>query len=575
MSSIPRALSVDFGASTVRVLEFGPAAKGGLEVLALAEQEIPFDPGKTQETLPLYLQALTTALSNLGSKTRLCYLGLGGPSVFARLLKIPVLDPQKTSAMVAFEAQQVIPAIEQAAWGHQLFPSSQPGEVDALILAIKKDTVGEMIAATASVGLKVQAVTLTPAALINAFAYNYPEVTAATILVEIGARASTIILAEGSRYFIRVVPIGGATISQAVATDLQENFSGAEIIKRAKGFVHPGGAYEDPPDAVAARISKLARGVMSRLHTEVERTVTFFRSQQGGGKPVQAWLAGGGALLGYTDLFFQEKLKIPVRPFQAFRRIPVASGVVVKNPAVWGTALGAALEALPETPVRISVQGADNLARSQKERDFPALLAGAISLAILCFFPGVHGFWQAKKGENRLSDETQKVEAAEQAWGELEKARKDFSESAAQAEKIMDLEKERMRWPRLLEELKVRASPGLWITSLKVIPPAVAPAAETNPGAPVPSASGTRIPTVEIGGMFETKSEKADAEAVENFQKALNEGKVLTNVTVLERETPSYREGKTDQVALRFQLRADWPGLNEESKSSGKAGARP
>lgn len=574
MSSIPRALSVDFGASTVRVLEFGPAAKGGLEVLALAEQEIPFDPGKTQETLPLYLQALTTALSNLGSKTRLCYLGLGGPSVFARLLKIPVLDPQKTSAMVSFEAQQVIPAIEQAAWGHQLLPSSQPGEVDALILAIKKDTVGEMIAATASVGLKVQSVTLTPAALINAFAYNYPEVTASTILVEIGARASTIILAEGSRYFIRVVPIGGATITQAVATDLQENFSGAELMKRAKGFVHPGGAYEDPPDAVAARISKLARGVMSRLHTEVERTVTFFRSQQGGGKPVQAWLAGGGVLLGYTDLFFQEKLKIPVRPFQSFRRIPVAGGVVVKHPAVWGTALGAALEALPETPVRINVQGADNLARSQKDRYFPALLAGAISLAILCFLPGIHGFWQAKKGENRLSDETQKVEAAERAWEQLDKARKEFSEGAAQAEKIMDLEKERMRWPRLLEELKVRASPGLWVTTLKVISPAAAPA-EASPGGPVSGGPGARIPNVEIGGMFETKSEKADAEAVENFQKALNEGKVLTNVTVLERETPSYREGKTDQVALRFQLRAEWPGLNAESKSPGKAGPQP
>lgn len=159
-------------------------------------------------------------------------------------------------------------------------------------------------------------------------------------------------------------------------------------MKRAKGFVHPGGAYEDPPDAVAARISKLARGVMSRLHTEVERTVTFFRSQQGGGKPVQAWLAGGGVLLGYTDLFFQEKLKIPVRAFQTFRRISVMTGVSVKNPAVWATPLGAALEALPESPVRINVQGSDNLARSQRDRDLPAMLAGAISLAILCFFTG-------------------------------------------------------------------------------------------------------------------------------------------------------------------------------------------
>lgn len=70
-------------------------------------------------------------------------------------------------------------------------------------------------------------------------------------------------------------------MTQAVATDLQESFAGAEVLKKAKGFVHPGGAYEDPSDAATARISKLTRGVMTRLHAEVERSITFFRSQQG------------------------------------------------------------------------------------------------------------------------------------------------------------------------------------------------------------------------------------------------------------------------------------------------------
>ena len=59
--------------------------------------------------------------------------------------------------------------------------------------------------------------------------------------------------------------------------------------------------------------------------------------------------------------------------------------------------------------------------------------------------------------------------------------------------------------------------------------------------------------------MFETRSEKADAEAVANFQKALEAGGVLTQVAVLEREAPRYVGGKTDQVALKFRLKADWP----------------
>ena len=44
-------------------------------------------------------------------------------------------------------------------------------------------------------------------------------------------------------------------------------------------------------------------------------------------------------------------------------------------------------------------------------------------------------------------------------------------------------------------------------------------------------------------------------------QKALEEGGVLTQVAVLERETPQYVDGKTDQVALKFRLKANWPLL--------------
>jgi hypothetical protein len=58
--------------------------------------------------------------------------------------------------------------------------------------------------------------------------------------------------------------------------------------------------------------------------------------------------------------------------------------------------------------------------------------------------------------------------------------------------------------------------------------------------------------------MFETRSEKADAEAVANFQKSLEKGGVLRNVKILEREAPRYVDGKTDQVALKFRLQAEW-----------------
>jgi type IV pilus assembly protein PilM len=568
MASFQKILAVDLGASAVRLVELGPDGRGRPTILALSQEEIPFDPGKTSDFFPIYAQALTAAVGRLPGKTRLCHLCLGGPAVFARILKVPASDPAKVGSMIGFEAQQTVPAIEQALWDYQVVPSPSPSEVEALILAIKRETVEELSAAAASAGLKPQSVTLTPAALLNAFSFNYPEATGCNLIMEIGARATTILLVEGSRIFVRVVPLGGAAISQAVATDLQESFAGAEILKRAKGFVHPGGAYEDPADAATARISKLARGVMTRLHAEVERSVTFFRSQQGGGKPVQAWLLGGGAILGYTDLFFREKLRIPVEFFQPFRRLGLPASVeaqaAARNFSMWGGGVGTALQALPDSPVRINVLGAIGRAQAQKSRDVPAMVVAAVAGAGLLLLPGVHGFWQGAKVGERLAEQTAQVDEASAALQKLETENKKFLEVVQRAESALKLERERLRWPQLLTELKRHSQKRVWITTLQVMAaPEVLPAGASG-GKPA-------APVVEIGGMFETQSEKADAEAVANFQRALEAGGILRNVEVLERETPQYVDGKTDQVALKFRLKAEWPE-ETQSQATGPGG---
>ena len=39
------------------------------------------------------------------------------------------------------------------------------------------------------------------------------------------------------------------------------------------------------PDFLDVTVKKIARGVMTRLHAEVTRTINFYRSQQGGNAP--------------------------------------------------------------------------------------------------------------------------------------------------------------------------------------------------------------------------------------------------------------------------------------------------
>ena len=333
------------------------------------------------------------------------------------------------------------------------------------------------------------------------------------------------------------------------------------MLKKAKGFVHPGGSYEEPIDEQAARISKLARGVMTRLHTEVERSITFYRSQQAGGRPTRVLLAGGGAALGLTDLFFRDKLKVPVEYFQSFRRIAIGPGVnraeIGKNFPSWASLVGAGLRALPDSPCKINILGSELKAAAKRTKDLPAMVAAGIGLGLILLLPGIHGFWQSARLQAVIFPQTAEVEEAEGALTLVAAEQKKATDILNLANQAFILEGERMRWPLLLDELQSKSLPGLWVTSLKIAEGSAV--AEREGATAKPTQGKPAVPILEIGGFFETQSEAADAKVVEDFRLALSNGGVLQNVTTTQRDNPERVDGKTEQVALRFAMRAEWP----------------
>ena len=547
----------------MRIGEIFPDKKGFPVFTMLRSMELSSDPTKPAEFFPAVLQAVGALAKEMGIKSGFCSLCLGGPAVFTRVIKLPLSDPAQVEQMVGFEAQQAVPAIEEACWDFQVFPPGQAGaaELEALIVAMKRETVTETMAAASAAGMKTDMVDLAPTALINAFRYQYPEVESCTLVLEIGARATNILLIEGKKIFCRVVPLGGASVTQAIAADLQESFAGAEVLKKAKGFVHPGGSYEEPIDEQAARISKLARGVMTRLHTEVERSITFYRSQQAGGRPTRVLLAGGGAALGLTDLFFRDKLKVPVEYFQSFRRIAIGPGVnraeIGKNFPSWASLVGAGLRALPDSPCKINILGSELKAAAKRTKDLPAMVAAGIGLGLILLLPGIHGFWQSARLQAVIFPQTAEVEEAEGALTLVTAEQKKATDILNLANQAFILEGERMRWPLLLDELQSKSLPGLWVTSLKIVEGSAV--AEREGVTAKPTQGKPAVPILEIGGFFETQSEAADAKVVEDFRLALSNGGVLQNVTTTQRDNPERVDGKTEQVALRFAMRAEWP----------------
>jgi hypothetical protein len=265
--------------------------------------------------------------------------------------------------------------------------------------------------------------------------------------------------------------------------------------------------------------------------------------------------------LGLTDLFFRDKLKIPVEYFQPFRRMSIGAGAnraeIAKNFPAWAGLVGAALGGLPDSPCKINILGSAQKAAAGRVKDRPAMVAVAVAVGFMLILPVIHEFWQSTRLESVISPQTAEVDEAEGALTQVSTEQKKVTDLFSQANQALVLEGERMRWPFLLEEIRSKSLPGLWVTSLQL---SEGVAGSDGEGAAAkPANAKPSVPVLEIGGFFETQSEAADAKVVEDFRKGLSEGGILQNVTTTQRDNPERVDGKTEQVALKFTMRAEWP----------------
>src|SRR5690606_18909273 len=126
-----------------------------------------------------------------------------------------------------------------------------------------------------------------------------------------------------------------------------------------------------------------------RLHSEIMRTINFYRSQQGGSAPGFILLSGATAGLPFIREFFAEKVNLPVDHFNPFRNVSVAKGataeVVASSAHQYGELVGCALAQIGEVPLRIDLIPESVQKARQLDRRKPALviaLAAAASLLV-------------------------------------------------------------------------------------------------------------------------------------------------------------------------------------------------
>src|SRR4051812_476173 len=452
-------LALDFGAGSLKLAEFEPNEAGGLRLKQYAIKPLGAEGAQEATREAAILTALKEVLSEKGFSAKQINGCAPGFHVFSKFVKLPPVDTSKVTQIIRYEAQQNVPfPLEEVVWDYQILGTSPTNELEVLLVAVKSEVVEGLFRVAEGAGLKLKLVDVSPAALCNAFRYNYGDIEGCTMLLDIGAKTSNLLFFEKGKVYSRSINIGANSITQEFANESKLKFGEAEATKIDKGFVSLGGAYEEPDDPQAAAISKVARQVMTRLHIQVNQTIQFFRGQQGGSAPVRLFLSGGASIMPYTAQFFAEKLNLPVEYFNPFRNIEIDPSLdleeLSKYAHSFGEVVGLGLRDLAHCPVELNLMPKSSIQRQEFSQKKPFFIAAVYALALMML-----AVWWA---ESRITTlRKQKLDELRISLGplktkatELKNAMNDTKALQDEANQLAGLGEERQYWSQLLMELR-------------------------------------------------------------------------------------------------------------------------
>jgi type IV pilus assembly protein PilM len=514
MLNVKSFLAADFGAATLKVAEFEPNEAGGLRLRQYGFRALGQE-GLQESTREAALQkALQELLATAGFESKFINVCAPGFHVFSKFVKLPPVDTSKVTQIIQYEAQQNVPfPLEEVVWDYQILGAAPTGELEVLLVAIKSDIVEGLFRTSEAAGTKLSLVDVSPAALANAFRYNYGDLEGCSMLLDIGAKTSNLLFFDKENVYARGINIGANSITADFAKESRLGYDDAESTKIAQGFVSLGGAYEEPDDPQQQAISKIARQVMTRLHIQVNQTIQFYRGQQGGAAPVRLFLSGGASTMPYTAQFFAEKLNMPVEYFNPLRNVQIDPAVNIEELAKighqMGELVGLGLRNLAHCPIELNLMPKSALKGQEFGAKKPYLIATMACLVAILF---AFGYFYNSIAQIKESSKEKLAQQQQQLMPlntQIETQMKKLRVVQAEALELSAWLEDRAYWGKLLMELRdvmirteragkeqFKTDTGIWIEKFSpdcggTLPPGSVPMADMGGGAnPSPGPTG-------------------------------------------------------------------------------------
>ncbi|ACB76130.1 pilus assembly protein PilM [Opitutus terrae] len=377
-----RLLALDLDASRLTCALFASDAQRRLHLEELGSEpvhgELASEPAGAQD-LARAVRALAARVRHRGEVR----IALPGALAFTKCVRTPAITGAKRRRVVEFEATQNIPhALDEVWWDHWVI-APDAADLEILLMAAKRSAISALCAALDVPGWRLERAMPAAAALHGTVRWNYPDVSAPVLLINLGARSTHLIVSGEKRLWLRTIGFGETSISPTVAMPpTADSARGARLT---------------PPvasDWPAASLAVIERSVAesgagqfrSRLQLEIARTLAGFAEHRSGESVDRFYLTGGGAGLPMLADFLREQFGVPVERFDPLRRMSPGAAVTGMPESAAGLAVAVGLAAdlvAPATVVGNLLPPELRRRTERRHRQVVWLAAAALLLAAL------------------------------------------------------------------------------------------------------------------------------------------------------------------------------------------------
>lgn len=317
-------------------------------------------------------------------------IGVPGQQTFARFCKLPPVDAKKVPDIVRYEAMQQIPFdMDDVVWDYQTFNAADSPDLEVGIFAMRKDLIRKHIEYYAAVGIAPAAVQTIPSALYNFCRYDKQGAAegGATVIVDVGAQNTDLIIVEQNSAWTRNIPLGGNSFTEALVKAFKLSFAKAENLKRTAAT-----------SKYARQIFQAMRPVFAELVAEIQRSLGFYGSTHRDVELKSVLAIGNAFRLPGLQKYLENNLTVGegVTKLEKFNQIVPSANINApqfsENILSFGAAYGLALQGLGLSHISASLLPTELARIAVWKKKQPWFMAAAACLALGAVFPWARQF---------------------------------------------------------------------------------------------------------------------------------------------------------------------------------------